>query len=98
MMIFSEDHMRSDKIVIIECDEHQHKKHDCACEQVRMINISQSFGAIPVYFIRWNPDSYKTTSGIEEKLNKRRKKPSRLYWKTYVMMEIGKEILSLLEI
>ena len=23
-----------------------------------MINIGQSFGGIPVYFIRWNPDNY----------------------------------------
>jgi hypothetical protein len=47
-----------DKIVILECDEHQHKDRNCACEQTRMVNISQSFGGIPVYFIRWNPDEY----------------------------------------
>jgi hypothetical protein len=23
-----------------------------------MVNIGQSFGGIPVYFIRWNPDDY----------------------------------------
>ena len=48
-----------DKIIILECDEYQHKDRNCACEQIRMINISQSFGGIPVYFIRWNPDEYK---------------------------------------
>jgi hypothetical protein len=47
-----------DKIIILECDENQHKDRNCVCEQVRMINISQSFGGIPVYFIRWNPDEY----------------------------------------
>jgi hypothetical protein len=47
-----------DKIVILECDEHQHKDRQCECEQTRMINIGQSFGGMPVYFIRWNPDTY----------------------------------------
>jgi hypothetical protein len=23
-----------------------------------MVNIGQTFGGIPVYFIRWNPDDY----------------------------------------
>ncbi len=47
-----------DKIVVLECDEHQHRDRLLECENVRMINISQSFGGIPVYFIRWNPDDY----------------------------------------
>jgi len=47
-----------DKIVILECDEHQHKDRQCICEQTRMVNISQGYGGLPVYFIRWNPDSY----------------------------------------
>lgn len=47
-----------DKVVIIECDEHQHKDRPCACEQTRMVNIGQSFGGMPVYFIRFNPDDY----------------------------------------
>jgi len=47
-----------DKIIILECDEFQHQDRACACEQTRMVNIAQSFGGIPVYFIRWNPDDY----------------------------------------
>jgi hypothetical protein len=47
-----------DKIVIVECDEHQHQERQCECEQTRMVNISQSYGGVPVYFIRWNPDNY----------------------------------------
>ena len=47
-----------DKIVILECDEHQHRDRQCLCEQTRMVNISQSYGGMPVYFIRWNPDNY----------------------------------------
>jgi hypothetical protein len=48
----------NDKIVILECDEHQHEERQCLCEQTRMVNIGQSFGGLPVYFIRWNPDDY----------------------------------------
>ena len=47
-----------DYIIILECDENQHRERNCVCEQTRMINISQSFGGIPVYFIRFNPDDY----------------------------------------
>ena len=49
-----------DKIVILECDEHQHRDRQCLCEQTRMINIGQSFGGLPVYFIRWNPVNYSS--------------------------------------
>ena len=47
-----------DKIIILECDENQHKDRQCSCEQIRMVNIGQSYGGTPVYFIRWNPDDY----------------------------------------
>jgi hypothetical protein len=49
----------NDKIIIVECDEHQHTNYTQECEKIRMINICQSFGGLPVYFIRWNPDNYK---------------------------------------
>jgi hypothetical protein len=49
-----------DKIVIVECDENQHKDRSPECERTRMFNIGQALGGIPVYFIRWNPDGYKT--------------------------------------
>jgi hypothetical protein len=60
-----------DKIVILECDEHQHKDRQCLCEQTRMINIGQSFGGVPVYFIRWNPDEYSTDKKTQDSLKKR---------------------------
>lgn len=64
-----------DKIIILECDENQHKDRSCECEQVRMVNIGQSFGGIPVYFIRFNPDEYitKNNSTVIESLLKRYK-------------------------
>jgi uncharacterized protein YxjI len=47
-----------DRVLIMECDEHQHQYRQCVCEQTRMINIAQGYGGLPVYFIRWNPDDY----------------------------------------
>ena len=47
-----------DRIIIVEIDEHQHRSRPCECEQTRMVNIGQSFGGLPVAFIRWNPDTY----------------------------------------
>ena len=60
-----------DKILVIECDENQHKERACSCEQARMVNIAQSFGGVPVYFIRWNPDNYKTEKKTQVPLNQR---------------------------
>ncbi len=64
----------SQNIIIVECDEHQDKGCACECEQTRMINIGQSFGGTPVYFIRWNPDDYDPeTDKKVETLAKRNK-------------------------
>jgi len=40
-----------------------------------MVNIGQTFGGIPVYFIRWNPDDYSPESDRKnpEELAKRYK-------------------------
>jgi hypothetical protein len=64
-----------DKILIAECDERQHMDRPCECEQTRMVNIGQSFGGIPVYFLRWNPDAYSPASSRKspESLEKRNK-------------------------
>ena len=62
-----------DKVIILECDEHQHRDRQCLCEQVRMANIGQSFGGIPVYFIRWNPDKYVSIYPSIEPLSSRHK-------------------------
>jgi hypothetical protein len=63
-----------DKIIILECDEHQHKNRNCTCEQTRMVNIGQSFGGTPVYFIRFNPDDYISLNNKQvENIQKRYK-------------------------
>ena len=45
--------------IIVEVDENQHQSESYKkCDRTRMINIHQDVMA-PVYFIRYNPDSYK---------------------------------------
>ena len=48
-----------DRIVILEVDEDQHSGRACECEQVRMMNISQSLGCERTIWIRYNPDAFK---------------------------------------
>lgn len=50
--------------VVLEVDEHQHKfsGYSCDCEQVRMVNITQTL-QLPTIFIRYNPDTYKPGGG-----------------------------------
>ncbi len=64
-----------DRVLIVECDEYQHRERPCECEQTRMVNIGQSFGGTPTYFIRWNPDQYCPESDRKnpEALEKRNK-------------------------
>jgi hypothetical protein len=56
----------TDKIIILECDEHQHKHYNIECERIRMINLGQMYGGTPVYFIRFNPDYYISDKKDEE--------------------------------
>ena len=63
-----------DKIVILECDENQHKERERDCELTRMKNIGQMFGGTPVYFIRWNPDGYTCSEMVAEKVGMRHKR------------------------
>ena len=56
-----------DHIVILEVDEDQHKTYQCACEQTRMINLTQAFGGISVFWIRYNPDSFKGKAKVTQK-------------------------------
>lgn len=63
-----------DKIVILECDENQHKERERDCEVARMKNIGQMFGGTPVYFIRWNPDGYTCDKMQPEKVGMRHKR------------------------
>jgi hypothetical protein len=63
----------SDRVVILEVDEHQHRDRPCECEQTRMVNVSQSFGGLPTIWIRYNPDEYKPfREGTQQKSKQER--------------------------
>jgi hypothetical protein len=45
-------------LLIVENDEHQHRREPCDCEVARMFQLYMDGGGIPVAFIRFNPHSY----------------------------------------
>ena len=47
--------------LVIEVDENQHVHY--TCENLRMMQIFQDGGSIPLVLIRFNPDSYVDTEG-----------------------------------
>ena len=49
------------QVIIVEIDENQHIQYDCSCENKRIMQLSQDINHRPLVFIRFNPDSYKTT-------------------------------------
>lgn len=54
-----------DRVIIVECDEHQHWTYAEECEVARMINLSMVYGGLPVFFIRYNPDSFKINDATQ---------------------------------
>jgi hypothetical protein len=44
--------------IIIECDENQHSNYDC--EDLRICQIFSDLNNLPIFVIRFNPDSYST--------------------------------------
>ncbi len=55
-----------DRVIIVEVDENQHRDRTCECEQTRMVNVSQSFGGLPTFWIRFNPDEYKPARAVSQ--------------------------------
>lgn len=49
--------------IIVECDEHQHKRTSKDCEQIRLNNIFIDLAERPLVVIRFNPDSYINKKG-----------------------------------
>ena len=56
-----------DRILHVECDEHQHRnKYQYSCEEQRISNIYDEFPGKDYIVIRWNPDEYTMGSMIME--------------------------------
>lgn len=56
-----------DRLICIECDEHQHMTYEC--DVPRMVNITQDIG-LPTVFIRWNPDKYEKRVSTQRRLER----------------------------
>lgn len=52
----------SDRWIVLECDEDQHSSAAYSCERRRELQICNVAGSLPVFFIRFNPDTFKTGS------------------------------------
>jgi hypothetical protein len=50
-------------VIIIEVDENQHTSYVVECETRRLNDISLDLNCRPVMMIRFNPDSYKRSTG-----------------------------------
>jgi hypothetical protein len=60
----------TDRVIILEVDEHQHRGRPSECEQTRIVNVSQSFGDRPGQWVRFNPDAYRP--GYSQRRKRRR--------------------------
>jgi hypothetical protein len=58
--------------VYVECDENQHEDRNPECELTRMRNLAEVRGQ-PVVFIRFNPDTYKSKSAAQMRVQDRYK-------------------------
>ena len=51
-----------DRFIVLECDENQHAGAAYSCERRRELQICNCANGMPVHFIRFNPDHFKTGS------------------------------------
>lgn len=82
--------------IIVEVDENQHESYARECETMRMINIQQGFGGVPVIFIRFNPDPYVDSKGVLNKSYRGREKKLLQVLKDICNYEIIEEMLSII--
>jgi hypothetical protein len=52
---------KTDRVVLVECDEDEHKRETVMCEVTRMLDVAAQHAmknGLPLHFIRFNPDGY----------------------------------------
>jgi hypothetical protein len=52
------------QVVVVEVDENQHEGYECSCENKRLMELSQDVGYRPLVMLRFNPDEYVGSEGI----------------------------------
>ena len=75
--------------IIIEVDERQHE--DRKCEYVRMFNITQTFGGESIFWIRYNPDSFKR-DGKKIEVSQPKRESQLLKWIRLAQIRIPKNL------
>ena len=63
------------RVVMVECDEHQHKwsNGNYECDERRISELYDEFPGKEFLVIRWNPDAFKLKSGKKAKKNFKRR-------------------------
>jgi hypothetical protein len=52
---------KTDRVVIVECDEDAHRREPVLCEVTRMLDVAAQHAMrseLPLHFVRFNPDGY----------------------------------------
>jgi hypothetical protein len=52
---------KPDRVVVVECDEKEHRHESVLCEVTRMLDVAAQHrltSDLPLHFIRFNPDEY----------------------------------------
>jgi hypothetical protein len=52
---------KTDRVVLVECDEDEHRREPVLCEVTRMLDVAAQHAmrsGLPLHFIRFNPDGY----------------------------------------
>lgn len=65
--------------------------YSCLCEQVRMTNITQTFGGVPVLWIRYNPDKFKNPDKTYSTISDNKREKHLLEWVKYARDNVPTE-------
>ncbi len=57
-----------------------------------MINLTQSFGGIPVFWIRYNPDSFHHSNGSPASISQKRRQQHLCEWVRFVATRKAQEL------
>lgn len=52
-------------VLVVENDEHAHARNEPRCDHIRIQDISNAFGQVPVYVIRFNPHTVRVNGMIQ---------------------------------
>ena len=61
-----------------------------------MVNISQTYGGKPVFWIRYNPDSFKLPDGTPSTITDSQREAHLLEWVTFAHQYIPKEYVEVI--